>query len=419
MKIRFPYFLIVILILIGIDFYAFQAFKVISETWRPGSKRILFIVYWSISVMAVSTIISMSLSDFTHWPRPLRVYMLASLFTLYITKLVLIPFMLSDDLIRLVKWISMRISHSANHPQIQESNKISRSEFISYLGLGVAALPFGGLIYGMLYGGYDYNVRRVKLKFANLPPAFDGLTILQISDIHSGSFPSTKPLETVAKIINKQKADIIFFTGDLVNNETDEVNEHLPALNKWEAPMGIYSILGNHDYGDYKHWDSPKEKEENMNRMVQVHQKLGWELLRNEHRVIERNGQKIAIAGVENWGALRNFPKYGDLDKALAGTNDLPFTILLSHDPTHWDAKVLHHHHPIDLMLAGHTHGMQFGIDTKWFKWSPAQYIYKQWAGLYKEGKKYLYVNRGLGFLGYPGRAGIRPEITVIELKRA
>jgi predicted MPP superfamily phosphohydrolase len=218
-------------------------------------------------------------------------------------------------------------------------------------------------------------------------------------------------------MVNAEKADIVFFTGDLVNNRTDEVYPFMDVLKQIRAPMGVYSSLGNHDYGDYASWPTDDAKHQNLLDLYEVHKKLGWMLLRNENRIIARGDQRIAIAGVENWGANLRFPRYGDLNKASAGLQNIPFTLLLSHDPSHWDAQILAHPHKFDLTLAGHTHGAQFGVDTKLIKWSPIQYFYKQWAGLYKQGEKFIYVNRGLGFLGYPGRAGISPEITVIELK--
>jgi predicted MPP superfamily phosphohydrolase len=270
-----------------------------------------------------------------------------------------------------------------------------------------------------VYGGYDYKVRRSSMRFKNLPSAFDGLKILQVSDIHSGSFTETHHLAKAVDLILAQKADIIFFTGDLVNNSTDEVYPFMETLKRITAPMGVMSTMGNHDYGDYKQWDSDAAKAQNLTDFYRVHKDLGWDLLRNENRILQRGEDKIAIVGVENWGAAHRFPKYGDLDKASCGTEDIPFRLLLSHDPSHWDAKVRDFKLKMDLMLAGHTHGGQFGVEARWLKWSWIEYAYKQWAGLYKNKNKYLYVNRGLGFLGYPGRAGIRPEITVIELKKA
>ena len=357
------------------------------------------------------------LTDFFTWPKAVRTYLAGFIFIFYLAKFMIIPFLFVDDIIRLGKWIGSKFSQT--EPVAPNDPGITRSQFISQLALIFAAIPFFALIYGIVYGGTDYKVRRRKLRFPNLPQAFHGLKILQISDIHSGSFLNTDPLERAVRMINGEKADVIFFTGDLVNNRTDEVLPFMDTLRGIQAPMGVFSSLGNHDYGDYMQWDSKEQKAANLQHLFDVHKSLGWNLLRNENRILERNGERIAIAGCENWSASNRFPKYGNLPKTTTGLGQVPFTILMSHDPSHWDAQVLDHAHKIDLMLAGHTHGMQFGIDTKWLKWSPSQYFYRQWAGLYKKDDKYLYVNRGLGFLGYPGRAGIRPEITVIELLKA
>jgi predicted MPP superfamily phosphohydrolase len=242
------------------------------------------------------------------------------------------------------------------------------------------------------------------------------LKIVHISDVHSGSFTDKKAvLKGVQKILD-QKPDLIFFTGDLVNNTADEMETYIDVFNKLRAPMGVYSVLGNHDYGDYISWDNEESKAANLERLKQIHHELGWRLLMNEHVVIEKNGEKIALLGVENWSAKARFPKYGNMKKAHAGAEEYPFKILLSHDPSHWDAEVLKKYSDIDLMLSGHTHGMQFGVELPGFKWSPVQYVYRQWAGLYEQGAQKLYINRGYGFIGYPGRVGILPEITVLEL---
>ncbi|RYF78477.1 MAG: metallophosphoesterase [Cytophagaceae bacterium] len=374
----------------------------------------------SSTVLALGLILAMIFTDFNNWPKAFRTYALAFIFVIYISKLVIVPFVLVDDIIRFIKWISIKISGPAETgTNVAVTDGISRSEFISRAALIVALIPFTSLIYGMVYGGTDYKVRKRKLSFSNLPKAFNGLKILQISDLHTGSFMTPDPLERAVKIINEQEADIVFFTGDLVNNKTDEVYPFMETLKKIKAKKGIYSILGNHDYGDYVQWETPLLKQKNLTDLYDVHKNLGWQLLRNENVVLEKEGEKIAVAGVENWGASMRFPKYGDLKKAYHGLPENAFTILLSHDPSHWDAQVLEHPHKANITLSGHTHGMQFGIDTKVFKWSPAQYVYPRWAGLYKANNMHLYVNRGLGYLGYPGRAGIRPEITVIELHSA
>jgi predicted MPP superfamily phosphohydrolase len=414
---KFPVlrFLIPLLLIFLIDIYSFQAIKTLAQNLSPNQRRLAYGLFWSTSIFAVSVILAMLFTDFSHWSKAFRNYALAFVFVIYVSKLVIVPFVLVDDIIRGIKWISYKISPPTANIDIDGYGKITRSQFISQAALVIAFIPFASLIYGMVYGGTDYKVRKLRLKFANLPKAFNGLKILQISDLHVGSFLSTEPLERAIKMINAQNADYVFFTGDLVNNRTDEAYPFMETLKKIKAKEGIYSILGNHDYGDYVQWDSPEEKRKNMLDFYEVHKNLGWKLLRNENIVLNKDNSTIAVAGVENWGKSMRFPKYGDLDKAYKGIAENTFTILLSHDPSHWEAKVLDHPHKADITLSGHTHGMQFGIDTKVFKWSPIQYVYPQWAGLYKRGKQNIYVNRGLGYLGYPGRAGIRPEITVIE----
>lgn len=263
---------------------------------------------------------------------------------------------------------------------------------------------------------YRYQLKKVKLNFPNLPDAFKGLKMVHISDVHSGSFTDKKAVEHGVQMIMDQQADIILFTGDLVNDRAGEMAEYTDLFGRLRAPMGVYSTLGNHDYGDYKSWSSPEEKIQNLENLKQLQANMGWRLLMNEHVILEKKGQQIALLGIENWGAKANFPKYGKLHEAYAGTEKYPFKILMSHDPSHWDAQVRSEYSDIDLTLSGHTHGMQFGVELPGFKWSPVQYVYKQWAGLYEQAHQKLYINRGFGFIGYPGRVGILPEITLIEL---
>jgi uncharacterized protein len=240
--------------------------------------------------------------------------------------------------------------------------------------------------------------------------------VVHISDIHSGSFTDKEAVIRGVQKIMQQKPDLILFTGDLVNNVADEMDDYIDVFNKLNAPLGVYSTLGNHDYGDYVQWKSVEEKKANLEKLKQVHTAMGWRLLMNEHVVLERGTDKIAVVGIENWSSKARFPKYGDMRSAYRGAESHPFKILLSHDPSHWDEEVRKDYQDIDLMLAGHTHGMQFGVDLPGFKWSPVQYVYRQWAGLYEKDNQKLYVNRGFGFIGYPGRVGILPEITLLEL---
>ncbi len=293
--------------------------------------------------------------------------------------------------------------------------KISRKKFLSQVGIILATAPFVSLLFGMHKGRFAFFTRHQRINYPNLPSSFDGFKIIHISDIHLGSFASNyHKLEDIIDIINEEQADVIFFTGDLVNNFKEETYGWDRVFTRLKARYGKFSILGNHDYGDYSDWDSPADKQENFQGIVDAHKKFGFRLLRDQSVSIEKEGEEIAVTGVENWGQYP-FPQYGDLKKAMQGTENYPFQVLLSHDPDHWDAEVIDKTR-FDLTLAGHTHGMQFGIDWKGFKWSPAKYKFNRWDGLYQHKSQYLYVNRGLGFLGMPARIGMPPEITVIQL---
>lgn len=292
----------------------------------------------------------------------------------------------------------------------------SRRQFIQKTSAFIGLVPLGLMSWGIFRTAGNFKVHKVRLALNGLPDAFRGLKIVQISDIHTGSFYSLGRMEEAVEEIAAQKPDLVVFSGDLVNNRTDESFPYLDVLAQIKAPMGVYSTLGNHDYGDYEAWANQDDKQTNFRDMLDVHKKLGWQLLMNENRIFERNGEKIALLGVENWGANLRFPKYGKMKEAYAGTEDIPVKILISHDPSHWEAEVLKDYPDISLMMAGHTHGFQFGVEIPGIKWSPSQWVYKQWAGLYEANGRYLYVNRGLGCIGYMGRVGIRPEITVFEL---
>ena len=293
----------------------------------------------------------------------------------------------------------------------------SRRRFVSLIGMGVAAIPFAGMIYGMLWGRYNYRVVKHTLYFDDLPEAFDGYRVVHISDIHSGSFDNAEKVQYGIDMINAQQGDVIFFTGDLVNNKAEEMRPWIAHLKQLHAKDGVYSVLGNHDYGDYVQWDSPDEKAKNLETLKQIHQQLGFCLLNNESVFLSRGQQRIAVVGVENWG--QGFIKKGNLKQALGQVDKKDFKILLSHDPTHWQYEVLKDPNFIHLTLSGHTHGMQFGIEIPGvIKWSPAGWRYKYWGGVYKEKDRYINVNRGFGYLAFPGRVGMPPEITVIELKK-
>jgi len=403
---------IIILLLFLVDFYVFQALKTVTQGMNPGPQKAIFFVHWAIFIITAGTFILASLTRGTP-PDTFRTYLSSTLFIIFASKLVIVLFLILDDTLRLGRIVM----HAANG---DEQFDPSRSKFLNQMGLLVAAVPFSAFIYGMVKGAYDYRVKRVTLRFPNLPAAFDGYKVLQISDLHTGSFASTEPLKEAVRIINKQEADLVFFTGDLVNNLASEVEAHIPTLREIKAKEGVFSVLGNHDYADYvREWPHENAKMENFRKMLDTHGQMGWQLLMNENRIIQKDGEQIAILGVENWGNRAGFPKYGRLSEAYKGTESVPFKVLLSHDPSHWDGEVNQKYKDIDLMLSGHTHGMQFGVNIPGWKWSPVQYVYEQWAGLYKKGTQHLYVNTGLGFLGYPGRVGFLPEITVFELKKA
>ncbi|MBX0292309.1 metallophosphoesterase [Hymenobacter sp. HSC-4F20] len=397
------------------EWYGFQAVRTLVQHSSPTARRTTVAVYWILTVLIWGLGIWAMSNRRQH--ASFKSYFGGVLLAMVAAKIVIIIPLLIEDVTRVIRWVVQAASQPRGSA---EGRAISRSEFLSKLALVAGAVPFVALIWGMVKGGTDYTVKRVTLRFPNLPASFDGFKLLQISDLHTGSFQSKEPLQRAVAMINKQQADLVFMTGDLVNNFAHEVEEHIDTLAGIKSSLPIYSILGNHDYADYVNWEEQggaPAKAANLARIKQNHAKIGWELLLDEARTIERNGEKIAILGVQNWGA-RGFAQYGKLDKAHAAADPTaPFKILLSHDPSHWDEQV-HGYEDIDLTLSGHTHGMQFGVNLPFLKWSPVQYAYKQWAGLYQRGRQYLYVNAGLGFIGYPGRVGFLPEITVFELRR-
>lgn len=405
-----------------IDLYFYRAVTVIMKNSPEVKRNLIFYIYWGFTVFSFITLITTLFYPYPLWPKFFRIYVFAFVILIMICKLIGIPFLLIDDFIRLVRWIgsffkSDLIAAATTEPIGKHT--ISRLKFLSYLTLGMAGIPFASFIYGMIKTAFDFQIRREQIRLSGLPNEFNGLKIVQISDIHSGSFVSAKPLEDAVRLIMNENPDVIFFTGDLINDRADEMYPFREVLNKLSAPMGVFSILGNHDYGDYTRWESQEAKAANIEELKQIQREMRWDLLLNEHRVLKRGESEIALIGVENWGAKMNFPKYGDLQRAAVGTEKYPVSILLSHDPSHWDAQVNKDFKHIGLTLSGHTHGFQFGVETKHFRWSPSQYIYKEWAGLYQKDNQQIYVNRGLGFIGYPGRVGIRPEITVLELYNA
>ena len=333
----------------------------------------------------------------------------------FIVKLTFALVLLLDDIIRLFRWIALKFRKKKSNEPLAEGG-ISRSDFLLKSGLAIAAVPTLSLTTGMIVGPYRYTYHYPTISLKNLPNAFNGLKIAQISDIHSGSFYNKEAVNRGVDMILEQQPDVIFFTGDLVNNRAEEMDEYMDVFNRLKAPLGVYSILGNHDYGDYEQWDSEADKAANLERLKAIHQEMGWRLLLDEHVYLEKSGEKIGLIGVQNWG--KGFHQIGDLKKAYEGC-DASVKLLLSHDPTHWDEEVRKFYGDIDVTFSGHTHGAQMGIETGGFKWSPVSLRYDKWAGLYQESHQYLYVNRGFGFIGYPGRIGIWPEITIMTLLKA
>jgi predicted MPP superfamily phosphohydrolase len=407
---------IVVVIMILLDIYVFMAIKSVSHSISSKIRTVLFSVYWLIAIGAIAGLLLFIFTGPEFLPKKVRTYLFASILAFVFGQLVSSVFFLIDDVRRLIQWLAGKVFFRNTEVSEMSSNGISRSVFLSWLGLAAGTTLFGSLIYGFS-NKYNYKVKRIKLAFDNLPEGFNGLKIVHFSDVHSGSFMNKNAVEHGVEKIIAENGDLVIFSGDLVNDRAPEMKNYMDVFNKIKAPMGVYSTFGNHDYGDYVKW--PYEgvtKEQNLINLAKIHEELGWRLMMDEHVELEKNGDKIALIGIQNWSAKAHFPRYGDMKKAYAGAEKYPFKILISHDPSHWDAQVRPEYSDIDLMLSGHTHGMQFGVEIPGFKWSPVQYIYKEWDGLYEEGKRKLYVNPGFGFIGYPGRVGILAEITVIEL---
>lgn len=419
---RFPMLILISAFLLAFDYYCYKAVLNVFKHWKPATKKLVTIIWWTYTLLLVLGVFVTIYIDLPVLYLSLRSIILVAFFLTAVCKFVMLPFLLIDDIRRLIVYLK-RPSVQADAPTDQSSvpvgESISRSSFIIKAGLITAAVPLTSLSWGIISGGYDYQVKRRKLILPNLPKSFDGIKLGQISDVHSGSFYNQKAVLGGVEMLMGEKPDLIFFTGDLVNNLANEMRDYQDIFAKVKAPLGVYSVLGNHDYGDYHFGKaSSPAKVKNLQDLIKTHKLMGWDLLMNEHRRLKIDGEEIGILGIENWGNGR-FPRYGRMDLATKDTDDLPVKLLLSHDPSHWRSEVLEKYPQIDAMFSGHTHGMQFGVHTEHFQWSPVQYIYKEWAGLYHEQKQQLYVNVGYGFLGYPGRVGILPEITIFELKRA
>ena len=401
--------LITLLLLVFFQWYSYQALKTaISNRW-------ILYGYVFFTVIIVGNLLFYTLileRNTTNEPR--LMYAIGFFLSLLIFQLLVSVILLAEDVFRIPQALYSFLKRVPEQTQFIPS----RRKIISQIALGLASIPFASLLYGMYRGKYNYKVLSYNLEFEDLPDAFDGFKITQISDIHSGSFDNQTKVQYGVDLVNQQKSDLVLFTGDLVNNRADEIKPWIKIFNKIKAEFGVFSILGNHDYGDYMRWESPAAKRKNMEDLYDAHNEMGWDLLLNESRFIEKDGDRLAIIGVENWGS--GFKKAGDLNKALNNVSEKDFKILLTHDPSHWEAQVIPNPFKIHLTLSGHTHGMQFGIEIPGIiKWSPAKWRYKQWAGVYGENKQYLNVNRGFGYLAYPGRVGMWPEVSVITLSKS
>ena len=406
-------FVIFLIVLVLIDLYAWKGVNTALASHSITIRRMVRFVYWSISI-GLLVMLGWTMMSFQDLRRDHSfVFSLVAIFLLFfLPKLVIVIFHGLDDLLHAGRWL---FSRSLPRPVGAPGETLDRVRFLSQLGLLVAAVPFAGVLYGVTKGRRNFNLARLLIPSPGLPAAFDGLRIVQISDMHLGSYGNDLAIvQHGIELINAEKPDLILFTGDLVNDFADEAEPFISLLGQLEAPLGKFSILGNHDYSDYATWDDPRAKAANLDRLKAIHAEMGFRLMLDEHMPLERDGARIGLLGVQNWG--KRFQQYGDLGKTMRGTEAFPYRILMSHDPTHWDEQVLGT--GIDLTLSGHTHGAQLGVTLGHTTYSPAQWVYKHWAGLYADGEQQLYVNRGFGFIGFPGRVGMPPEITVLELKR-
>ena len=401
-----------LLLMLTLDAYAFVAWRAWLSRYAAPTRRLGYALYFGASALAYAYLLLNVLGWNEGWPKGVVTYGRALVFVLYLCKVPVVLFLLIDELRRGINWVLNRVS-----PVTERDT--SRSRFLSKAALVAGGVPLVTLTYGMVRNAYRYRRFAVDVPIAGLPAALEGFRIVQISDIHSGSWTRTAPLHAAVDMINGENGDIVVFTGDLVNNKAEEMLPYVDIFKQLRGKYGVYSTLGNHDYGDYVQWPDEAAHEANMQQLYGIHADLGWDLLRDEHRIIEVDGHRLGLIGIENWSAIMRFPKYGHLPEAAADMPECACKVLLSHDPTSWDALVRPEFPDIDLTLSGHTHGFQFGIEIPGFRWSPSQYVYDQWAGLYQKGKQFLYVNRGLGFLGYPGRVGILPEVTVLTLRSA
>ena len=419
--------LLLIAIFLLIDVYVYQAFKVLVRNSSDATQRTVAWCYWGFTVISLGTYIALQLIPADSIGRITRTMLTIGVFIAYFSKFITVIFLFIDDIVRLFRWIVSLFGRTTpdvpgNTTGPVAENTISRSDFLVKTAVAAGAIPLVAFSYGIISGAHDYRIRRVTLPLKNLPRSFDGMTIAQLSDIHSGSFFNKTAVKGGVDMLLREKPDLVFFTGDLVNSRADEVNDYIDIFNKVKAPLGVFSTLGNHDYGAYVKWPSVEAQRQNVLNVVKAHKLMGWNPLMDENRILTQGGDKLAIIGVQNLGFGPAALKAGNLAKAYQGAEDYPVKLLLSHDPTHWDAEIRPNYPDIDVTFSGHTHGAQFGVEIGDYKWSPVKYFYRQWAGLYREtatngSPQTLYINRGYGFIGYPGRVGILPEITMFTLK--
>lgn len=416
---RTIFFILLTFVLVAIDWYVWQGLRLATRHFAPVTQRWIGGAYWGFTILTLIAYVAMQLLPPDYFGRTTRTFVFAFIAIPYLSKLLAVFILLLDEIRRFFQWVVSFVFPAAATPDpVSGDPVIPRSEFLASTAVIAGAGLMGTFAFGILSGAHDYRIRRVTVPLKNLPRAFHGIKIAQLSDIHSGSFFNKTAVKGGVEMLMKEKPDIAFFTGDLVNDRAMEVKDYINIFDKVKAPLGVHSTLGNHDYGDYYQWASAGAKASNLADLKKAHQLLGWNLMLDENRAIRVDGEEIGLIGIQNWGS-GNFAKYGNLEKAYQGTEKFPVKILLSHDPSHWRAQVLPGYKDIDLAFAGHTHGMQFGVEIGKLRWSPVQYRYKEWAGLYEEDDQFLYVNRGFGYLGYPGRVGILPEITIIELVKA
>lgn len=424
LKYSFPIYVnkyIFLVIIVIADFYLWSSVKKQVFNYRHWLRITIIFIYWLPLLLLTTILVGSMFIPIVNWNDVLRTYMVGIIMVFYTAKVLPITFLILADAVRIAQKLFV-IGKKETRKQFLDDQKedgITRNKFLQYVGFISGGLVLSTMFIGMFKWVYEFKIIREKIILPKLSSDFNGFKIVQISDIHLGSWSSKKPLQRAVDLINELKPDLILFTGDIVNYATKEVIGFEDVLSQLRAKRGVYAVLGNHDYGNYVSWPSEDEKRKNLIQLLDFFKYIGWTLLNNENVILENESGKLALIGVENWGANMRFPKYGDIDKAIIGTEEADVKILMTHDPSHWEKVIIPGNYDIDLSLSGHTHGFQFGIETKDIKWSPAQYMYKQWAGLYEDKNKlgkYIYVNRGLGSIGYPGRIGILPEITLIEL---